>query len=148
MSAPQENDKMSIKISDIYTLCQYIDKAMKSKAFTKDEVIELYPIWNNIYKFCDDIKRKSEIEQVYKEEAEKKGRGSQKETTEPAKDASEPAKDASEPAKDASEPAKDASEPAKDASKKHPSLPKRRLSLPKRRLSLPNRRLSLPNNLF
>ena len=120
MSAPQENDKMSIKISDIYTLCQYIDKAMKSKAFTKDEVIELYPIWNNIYKFCDDIKRKSEIEQVYKEEAEKKA---------------EPAKDASEPAKD--------DDPS--LSKKHPSLPKRRLSLPK---SLPNRRLSLPNNLF
>lgn len=64
--------KLSIKIADIHKLCTYLHQALKIKAFTEDEVKEIYPVWNEVYKFCDEIKRRSEIEEAYKKEKEEK----------------------------------------------------------------------------
>ncbi len=67
-----EENKVSIKITDIYAIAQAMEMAIKRKVFTEEEVKNVYPSWNNVIRFCEDVKRKTEVEELYKKEEEKK----------------------------------------------------------------------------
>lgn len=62
------NQQISIKIGDIYFLALELEKAIKRKAFAKEEIPEIYPVWNNVMKFCEEVKRKTEVEKLYNDE--------------------------------------------------------------------------------
>lgn len=64
-------DKVSVKITDIYVLSQAMEMAIKRKIFTEDEIKSIYPSWNSVMRFCEDVKRKTELEELYKKETEK-----------------------------------------------------------------------------
>lgn len=72
-SAPptEEQGKVSIKITDIYVIAQAMEKAIKRKIFTEDEIKEIYPSWSSVIRFCEDVKRKTEVEELYKKEEPK-----------------------------------------------------------------------------
>jgi hypothetical protein len=69
MSTPPAENELSLKISDVYTLSQAFEKAMKAKAFDKDTTMEVYPVWSRVMRFCEDVKRRTEINDLYSEEA-------------------------------------------------------------------------------
>ena len=61
-------DKVSVKITDIYVIAQAMELSIKRKTFTEEEIKNIYPSWNNVIRFCEDVKRKTEVEELYKEE--------------------------------------------------------------------------------
>ena len=67
----EEKKGISVEISDIYNMAQHLEIALKRKVFKPDEVQKLFPSWNNIIKFCEEVKRKADIEELYKEDFEK-----------------------------------------------------------------------------
>ena len=67
-----EENKVSIKITDIYAISQALEMAIKRKVFTEEEVKNVYPSWSNVIRFCEDVKRKTEVEELYKKDEEKK----------------------------------------------------------------------------
>lgn len=63
----QDDSKVAIKITDIYAISQAMEVAIKRKVFTEDEIKQIYPSWNSVIRFCEDVKRKTEIEEIYKQ---------------------------------------------------------------------------------
>lgn len=60
-----EENKVSIKITDVYVIAQAMEVAIKRKTFSEKEVKEIYPAWSSVIRFCEDVKRKTEIEELY-----------------------------------------------------------------------------------
>jgi hypothetical protein len=70
-------DKVSIKISDVYFIAKKLEKALlitdkDKRVFTKEEIKEIYPCWSSVMNFCGHIERKQAIEELYKEEEDVK----------------------------------------------------------------------------
>lgn len=61
-------EKVSVKITDVYVIAQAMELAIKRKTFTEEEIKNIYPAWNNVIRFCEDVKRKTEVEDLYKKE--------------------------------------------------------------------------------
>jgi hypothetical protein len=68
----EKKENVSIKISDIYVCAQALEMAIKRKVFNEDEIKQIYPVWSDVIKFCEDVKRKTEIEELYKKTEEEK----------------------------------------------------------------------------
>lgn len=70
---------LSITIEEVYTLTQYLETAIKRKTFTKDEITKLYPVWTKVARFCEELKRKVEVDKLYKDENENPSNGTSNE---------------------------------------------------------------------
>ena len=60
------DNQLKLSIPDVYVVAQGIDLAIKRKVFTEDEITKLYVPWSNVMRFCEDIKRKTEVEELYR----------------------------------------------------------------------------------
>jgi hypothetical protein len=73
MTTPAVDNELSLKISDVYTLCVAFEKALKvkvgAKVFDKEMTMELFPVWSRVMRFCEDVKRRTEVNDSFAEEA-------------------------------------------------------------------------------
>lgn len=69
-SAPSDSESKSeelkLAIPDVYMVAQALDIAIKRKIFDEDEIQKIYGSWSRVIRFCEDVKRKTEVEQLYK----------------------------------------------------------------------------------
>jgi len=56
---------------DLYKLTQWIEIAINKKTFTKDELKEVYPLWNKCNLNFLSMKRKLEYEELIKDDKKK-----------------------------------------------------------------------------
>ena len=71
VSAEQnEESKVSVKITDIYVVAQAMELAIERAVFTEDEIKEFYTSWSTVLRFCEDVKRKTKVEEIYKKKKE------------------------------------------------------------------------------
>lgn len=66
-----EQTQLKLNISDVYAVAQALDVSIKRKTFTEEEIKTLYGPWSNVMRFCEDIKRKNEVEKLYNDETPK-----------------------------------------------------------------------------
>lgn len=59
-------DELRLSIPDVYQVAQAVDKAIAAKVFSLEEIEQLFPAWTKVMAFCESVKRKSEIEEMYK----------------------------------------------------------------------------------
>lgn len=62
-----KQDKISMKITDVYAVGKAVEIAINRMCYTADEINEFYNSWNSVMRFCEDVKRKTDIEKLYKE---------------------------------------------------------------------------------
>lgn len=60
--------QIKINIQEIHTVMKMMEQLIKRKALTEEEVREVYSSWSSVIRFCEDVQRKSEIENLYKKE--------------------------------------------------------------------------------
>ena len=61
-------NQLKLNIPDVYIVAQGLDMAIKRKVFSEDEIKKIYVPWSNVIRFCEDIRRKTEVEELYKKE--------------------------------------------------------------------------------
>lgn len=66
----KEENQLKLAIPDVYIVAQSLDVAIKRKTFNEEEIQKVFPHWSRVMRFCEDIKRKTEVEQLYKKESE------------------------------------------------------------------------------
>jgi hypothetical protein len=61
-----ENQKIksNMTMNDVYKLSEWMDIAIKRNVFTKDEIKELFPVWNKVYNITTDFKRRAEMDDI------------------------------------------------------------------------------------
>lgn len=64
----QETEQLKLAIPDVYLVAQALDLAIKRKTFSEEEIQKIYAPWSRVIRFCEDIRRKSEVEELYKKE--------------------------------------------------------------------------------
>lgn len=69
-TAQQKDNQLKLAIPDVYIVAQSLDAAIKRKTFNEEEIQKIFPHWSRVMRFCEDIKRKTEVEQLYKKEPE------------------------------------------------------------------------------
>lgn len=65
-----EENQLRLAIPDVYIVAQSLDVAIKRKTFNEEEIQKVFPHWSRVMRFCEDVKRKTEVEQLYKKETE------------------------------------------------------------------------------
>lgn len=65
-----EINQLKLKIPDVYVVAQALEVAIKRKIFSEEEIQKMYAPWCNVIRFCDDIKRKTDIEELYRKQEE------------------------------------------------------------------------------
>lgn len=65
-----DETQLRLGIPDVYSVAQALDSAIKRKVFNENEIKEIYGPWSRVIRFCEDIKRKTEVEQLYTEKTE------------------------------------------------------------------------------
>ncbi len=70
----QEDQRASVKITDIYNVAQAMELAIDRMIFTQEEIEKFYPSWNTVLRFCEDVKRKTKVEEAYKKKAEEEAK--------------------------------------------------------------------------
>lgn len=60
-------EELRLSIPDVYVVANAVEKAITEKAFDREYVEKIFPAWTKVMAFCESIKRKSEIEDLYKE---------------------------------------------------------------------------------
>lgn len=63
----EEQQKSSVKISEIYVVAKALESAIRKVVFSEEELGEFYKSWSSVIRFCEDAKRTSEIEDLYKQ---------------------------------------------------------------------------------
>lgn len=66
-ASQQPNQNTGISTMEIKQLTDYLNIAIERKAFTKEEIVKIFPIWEKVSIFCDQIERKIKVQNLYKE---------------------------------------------------------------------------------
>ena len=69
-SVTDDKDKISVKITDIYMVAQAMELAIERAVFSEEEINQFYGPWSTVLRFCEDVKRKTKVEEVYKKKKE------------------------------------------------------------------------------
>lgn len=59
---------LKLSIGDVHVTAQALETAIKRKVFTEEEASKIITSWMNVIRFCEEVKRKSEIDSLYKKE--------------------------------------------------------------------------------
>jgi len=70
-TAEADSSKLSLAIPDVYLVAQSLEKAIMKKAFEPAELEGFYQSWTRVMSFCESVKRKTEIEDLYRAKEEK-----------------------------------------------------------------------------
>ena len=63
--------QLKLGIPDVYAVAQALDVSIKRKTFNEEEIQKIYGPWSRVLRFCEDIKRKTEVEKLYNAEQSK-----------------------------------------------------------------------------
>lgn len=70
MEKETKGEELKLAIPDVYMVAQALDIAIKRKIFNEEEIQKIYGPWSRVLRFCEDVKRKTEVEQLYKKDTE------------------------------------------------------------------------------
>lgn len=63
--------QLKLGIPDVYAVAQALDVSIKRKTFNEEEIQKIYGPWSRVLRFCEDIKRKTDVEKLYNTEQSK-----------------------------------------------------------------------------
>lgn len=64
----EEDTQLKLGIPDVYIVAQAMELSIKRKTFTEEEIQKVYAPWARVMRFCEDIRRKTEVEELYKKD--------------------------------------------------------------------------------
>ncbi len=67
----KQDYKTNMTMNDIYKVSEWLNIAIKRNTFTKEEIKELFPIWNKVYTITLDSKRRIEMDEILNNAPEK-----------------------------------------------------------------------------
>lgn len=70
----KEETNTSVKITDIYDVAKAMEIAIDRMVFSQEEIERFYPSWNSVLRFCEDVRRKTKVEEAYKKKAEEEAK--------------------------------------------------------------------------
>ena len=60
---------LNISLQEISTLLKAIEIAINKKSYTKQEIDQFFPLWNNVIASVEKINRQNIVDQLYAEPA-------------------------------------------------------------------------------
>jgi hypothetical protein len=61
----EQESPFKLSIPDVYSVVQALEISIRRKVFSDEEIKEIYGPWSRVMRFCDDVRRKTEIEKIY-----------------------------------------------------------------------------------
>jgi hypothetical protein len=61
----ESDSPFKLSIPDVYSVVQALEISIRRKVFSEEEIKDIYGPWSRVMRFCDDVRRKTEIEKIY-----------------------------------------------------------------------------------